>query len=129
MASENGWGAPRIHGELLKLFVVPTATFRLLFVWFAIGHARRRVLHCSVKEFPTSSWVIQQLREALPFDRVAHHVKYLLLDRDSIFSADVIHTAASMALNARRTSYQSPGRTASPSAWWVQYAGNPGAES
>jgi len=83
MARENGWGAPRIHGELLKLgfrvsertvsrhlrryrcpperrqswltflrnhrevivamdfFTVPTATFRVLYVWFAIKHSRR----------------------------------------------------------------------------------------
>ena len=87
MARENGWGAPRIHGELLKLgfavsertvsrylrrlgpssergqswltflrnhrevivamdfFTVPTATFRVLYVWFAIRHSRREIVH------------------------------------------------------------------------------------
>jgi hypothetical protein len=53
MAEANvGWGAPRIHGELLKLgfldnhvgslasidfFTVPTATFRVLYVFFVLA--------------------------------------------------------------------------------------------
>ena len=83
-----GWGAPRIHGELMKLridigettvatymarprrpvsqtwktflknhmpdmvstdfFVVPTATFRLLFLFLVLSHDRRRILHFGV---------------------------------------------------------------------------------
>ena len=150
MARENGWGAPRIHGELLKLglhvsertvsrylrrlhqwpgrrqswltflrnhrelivamdfFVVPTATFRLLYVWFAISHARRRVLQWSVTETPTAPCVVQQLREAFPFDKASPHSRYLLFDRDSIFSAEVIRAATSMGLTPKRTSYESP---------------------
>src|SRR5207244_1720048 len=86
------WGAPRIHGELLKLgiavaqstvakclprprkppsqtwrtfltnqlaqttaidfFTVPTATFRVLFVFVALSHERRRVVHFGVTEYP-----------------------------------------------------------------------------
>ncbi len=83
------WGAPRIHGELLKLgiavaqstvarylprrkppsqtwrtfltnhltqtaaidfFTVPTATFRVLFVFVVLSHERRRVVHFGVTE-------------------------------------------------------------------------------
>ena len=29
----------------MDFFTVPTATFRILDVWFAIDHAKRRVLH------------------------------------------------------------------------------------
>ena len=87
------WGAPRIHGELLKLgievaestvgkylrrhrkppsqtwraflsnhlaqmasmdfFTVPTATFRVLFVFVVLSHARRRIVHFAVTEHPT----------------------------------------------------------------------------
>ncbi len=32
----------------MDFFTVPTATFRLLYVWFAIKHSRREVVHCSV---------------------------------------------------------------------------------
>jgi len=50
----------------MDFFVVPTATFRLLYVWFAIGHGRRRILHFDVTANPAAAWVIQQLREAFP---------------------------------------------------------------
>ncbi len=35
-------------------FVVPTITFRLLYVWFVIDHDRRRILHINVTHHPTS---------------------------------------------------------------------------
>ncbi len=150
MARENGWGAPRIHGELLKLgfmasertvsrymrkhgrspgrrqswltflrnhrevmvamdfFTVPTATFRVLYVWFAIRHSRREIVHWSVTESPTSPWVVQQLREPFPFDDAGGRSRYLVLDRDTIFSAAVVTAIASMGLEPTRTSYQSP---------------------
>jgi putative transposase len=87
------WGAPRIHGELLKLgivvsqatvgrympwrpavptptwrsflhnhmgdtvaidmFVVATATFRLLYTVIVLGHDRRRIIHFDVTQNPT----------------------------------------------------------------------------
>ncbi len=150
MARENGWGAPRIHGELLKLgftvsertvsrymrqhgrsperrqnwltflrnhrevivamdfFTVPTATFRVLYVWFAIRHSRREIVHWSVTESPTAPWVVQQLRETFPFDDAGGRSRYLVLDRDTIFSAAVVAVIATMGLEPTRTSYQSP---------------------
>jgi putative transposase len=88
--------------------VVPTATFRLLYVWFAIRHSRREVVHWSVTESPTAPWVVQQLREAFPFDEAGRRSRYLVFDRDTIFSAEVIVAVASMALEPTRTGYQSP---------------------
>ena len=147
MATENLWGAPRIHGELLELgfetserkvsrylrtlhlrpgsrqtwstflknhrdaivamdlFTVPTATFRLLYVLFMIRHARREIIHWNIIANPTGSWVIQQMREAFPFDAGS---RYLLFDRDSIFCADVVAVVRSMAMKPTRTSYRSP---------------------
>jgi hypothetical protein len=40
----------------MDFFVVPTATFKLLYGWFAIEHARRRVLHFDVTDAPTAAW-------------------------------------------------------------------------
>jgi putative transposase len=37
-------------------FVVPTATFRLLFVFLVLSHDRRRVVHFAVTSHPTSEW-------------------------------------------------------------------------
>ncbi len=100
MQSTNvGWGAPRIHGELLKLgidisqatvskymvhqhkppsqtwrtflenhadciagidfFTVPTATFRILYVFIVLNHDRRQVLHFNVTEHPNAQWTAQ----------------------------------------------------------------------
>ena len=45
-------------------FVVPTVTYRLLFVLDILAHNRRRVVHVAVTEHPTSAWTAQQLRNA-----------------------------------------------------------------
>ena len=50
----------------MDFFVVPTVRFKLLYVWFVIEHDRRHLLHVNVTAHPTSSWTIQQLREAFP---------------------------------------------------------------
>lgn len=77
------------HREVLAamdFLVVPTVTFRLLYVLLVIQHERRKVLHVNVTAHPTAAWVIQQLRETFPFEPA---LRLLLLDRDSIFSAEV----------------------------------------
>jgi len=125
IAHENPlWGAPRIHGELLKLgvqvsqatvakylgrrrtppsqawrtflanhvkqivaadfFIVPTATYRLLFVLVLLAHDRRRIVHVAVTDHPTAAWTAQQFREAFPWD---HAPRYVLHDRDLAFQA------------------------------------------
>ncbi|MHC4670671.1 MAG: hypothetical protein ACYTFD_20030 [Planctomycetota bacterium] len=89
----------------MDFFVVPTLRFQLLYVWFIIDHARRRVIHFNVTPNPTSSWVIQQLREAFPYDRAP---RYLLYDRDSIFSAEVTGAISTFRTNPVRTAYRSP---------------------
>jgi putative transposase len=156
MATENRWGAARIHGELLKLgfrvsertvsryvhifrprrrpevswktflnnhrdvlaamdlFTVPTLTFRLLYVLFVIQHDRRRVLHANVTAHPTAAWVGQQLREAFPFDVTP---RYLLIDRDSIFSAEVSRVLRHMGVHPVRTSFRSPWQNGIAECW------------
>ena len=92
----------------MDLFVVPTAAFRLLYVWFAIRHSRREVVHWGVSQCPTAPWVVQQLREAFAFGEAGHWSRYLVFDRDAIFSAAVVATVTSMELEPTRTSYRSP---------------------
>jgi transposase InsO family protein len=157
MARENPtWGAPRIHGELLKLgfelserpvsrylpcgrrdrgvirewvtflrnhreaiapmdfFTAPTATFRVLIVWFMIQHGRRRIVHFNVTDPPTAPWVIQQLREAFPYDSAP---SYLVFDRDSIFAGKVVETARALDVKPRRTAYRSPWENGAAERW------------
>jgi putative transposase len=142
------WGAPRIHGELLKvgiavsqstvakymrrhvrppsqtwrtfltnhasqimaadLFVVPTITFRLLFVLIMLAHDRRRLVHVAVTAHPTAAWTAQQLRNAFPENDAP---RYLLHDRDSVF-ADVATTIERMNIQEVRTAPRSPWQNA-----------------
>ena len=66
------------------LFVVPTVTFRLLFVLVILAHDRRRLVHVAVTEHPTAAWTAQQLRNAFPNNEAPG---YLLHDRDAVFAA------------------------------------------
>ena len=63
----------------MDLFTVPTASLRLLYGFFVIEHGRRHIVHFNATFHPTSAWVIQQLREAFPYDTAP---RYLIFDRD-----------------------------------------------
>ncbi len=144
-----GWGAPRIHGELLKLgidigettvakylvrprrppsqtwktflknhiedlastdfFVVPTITFRLLFVFLVLSHDRRRVLHFGVTAHPTSEWTAQQLRHAFPWDTAP---RFLLRDRDACYGAEFRETAEALDIEEILSTPRSPWQNA-----------------
>lgn len=69
--------------------VVPTATFRILYVFLVLVHDRRRVVHFGVAEHASATWVSQQLREAFPFDSAP---RFLIRDRDSIYGTAVAKT-------------------------------------
>src|SRR6202158_2219909 len=115
-------GAPRIHGELLKLgieisqatvakymgrrrgtpsptwrsflrnqaagiaaidmFVVASASFRLLYVMIILAHDRRRIVRFDVTRYPTAGWLARQVTEAFPWDTAP---RYLLRDRDASY--------------------------------------------
>jgi transposase InsO family protein len=69
----------------VDFFTVPTIRFQVLYVFLVLAHERRRVVHFNVTAHPTAEWTAQQLGEVFPFDQLA---RYLLRDRDKIFSAD-----------------------------------------
>jgi putative transposase len=130
MASENPWGAPRIHGELQCLgFDVSersvsrylrslprtpraNATWRTFLrnhrdriAAMDVRHGRRDVVRCSVTTSPTDAWIAQQLRETFPFESAP---RFLIFDRDPIVSAGLTATIRSMLMEPTRTSYRSP---------------------
>jgi putative transposase len=55
-------------------FAVPTATFRVLLVFFVLRHDRRRVVHFNMTEFPSAAWTAQQIIEAFPEDTAPTHM-------------------------------------------------------
>jgi len=89
----------------MDFFVVPTVRFRLLYVWFAIDHGRRRILHFNVTENPTAAWVIQQLRETFPNEPIHRHLIY---DNDATFSPAVTNAIKSFEIDPKRTAFRSP---------------------
>ena len=89
-------------------FVVPTATYRLLFVLVILAHDRRRVVHVAVTDHPTSAWTAQQLRNAFPNQECP---AYLLHDRDGAF-AGTSGTLAAMQIQEVVTAPRSPWQNA-----------------
>jgi putative transposase len=55
--------------------------------------------------------VIQQLREAFPHDSTH---SYLIFDRATIFSEEVVGTIKSFGVTPKRTSFRSPWQNGSP---------------
>ena len=92
----------------VDLFVVPTVTFRMLFVLVILAHERRRIVHMAVTDHPTVAWTAQQLRNAFP-DHEAP--AYLQHDRDPLFAA-VATTIANMNIQEIRTAPRSPWQNA-----------------
>lgn len=93
----------------IDFFTVPTATFRILFVFVVLSHARRRVVHFHVTENPTQEWTMQQIREAFPWDSTP---RYLLRDRDAIYGRDFAAITKGMGMEdvvtAPRAPWQNP---------------------
>jgi transposase InsO family protein len=98
----------------MDFFTVPTLTFGVLYCFFVIAHDRRRILHCNVTKHPTSAWVIQQLREAFPYDAAPG---YLIFDRGTTFNEEVIDTVNSFCIQPKRTSFRSPWQNGVAERW------------
>jgi putative transposase len=98
----------RNHREAIAamdFFTVPTITFSVLYCFFVISHDRRRILHFNVTKHPTSSWIVQQLREAFPFESAP---RFVIFDRDAKYGLEVPAAVRSLRVNPVRTSFESP---------------------
>ena len=89
----------------IDLFVVPTATFRILYVFLVLAHDRRRVVHFNVTDAPCAQWTGQQLVKAFPYDSAP---KYLIRDRDKIDGAAFVRRVRAMGIEQVLTAPQSP---------------------
>src|SRR5438445_583372 len=86
-------------------FVVVTARFRILYVFLLMELGTRRILHCNLTVRPTAEWTLQQFREAIPTD---HAYRFLIRDRDSIFSVEVDDQLKAFGLRVLRTPARAP---------------------
>jgi putative transposase len=107
----------RNHREAIAamdFFTVPTITFGVLYCFFVIGHDRRRILHFNVTKHPTSLWVVQQLREAFPFESAP---RFLIFDRDAKYGLEVPTAVRSLRMSPVRTSFESPWQNGVAERW------------
>ena len=89
----------------VDFFVVPTITFRLLFVFVILSHDRRRPIHLAVTANPTAEWTTRQLLEAFPWDSTP---RYLLRDRDGCYGEEFHETTGWLGIREVLTAPQSP---------------------
>ncbi len=107
----------RNHREAIAamdFFTVPTITFGVLYCFFVIGHDRRRILHFNVTRHPTSLWVVQQLREAFPYESAP---RFLIFDRDAKYGTEIPAAIRSMKIKRIRTSFESPWQNGVAERW------------
>jgi transposase InsO family protein len=98
----------RNHAEVIvacDFFVVVTATFRTLYVFVIMELGSRRILHHNVTAHPTPEWTAQQFREALSG---GHAYRFLIHDRDSIFSKELDKQVSAMGVRVLRTPLRAP---------------------
>ena len=146
MSAQNPlWGAPRIHGELMKLgfhvgqatvsrymprrppdpdhrwttflhnhhhctasidfLVVPTLTFKILFVLVVLSHDRRKVVHFGVTPNPTAEWTAQQITKAFPWDEAP---TFLIRDRHRTYGRAFRDRVTAMGIMEVPTAPRSP---------------------
>ena len=89
--------------------MVPTATFRLLFVFVILAHDRRRPVHFAVTRHPTAEWTAQRLVQAFPWDSGP---RFLLRDRDGIYGSALRETAAGLGIEEVLCAPRSPWQNA-----------------
>jgi transposase InsO family protein len=89
----------------IDFFTVTTINFATYYVFLVFDHGRRRVIHFAVTRYPSIKWVIQQLRESMPYGL---QPKYLFRDNDGIYGNGVRAFLDSCGIEEVRTAYRSP---------------------
>jgi len=82
-----------------------TLRFRILYIFVVMEVGRRRILHVNVTPHPTSSWTLQQLREAIPSN---HTYRWLIHDRSGIFSEDLDRDVKTFGVAVLKTPIRAP---------------------
>ena len=67
----------------------------------------RQVVHFAVTAHPTMAWVIQQLREAMPFGQ---QPTYLFRDNDGIYGDEVGRFLVGTGIAEVKTAHRCPGK-------------------
>jgi transposase InsO family protein len=98
----------RNHAEGIPacdFFVTVTGHFRLLYGFVIMGVGTRRIAHCNVTAHPTADWTLQQFREVISGEKP---YRFLIHDRDSIYSSGFDAAVKSMGLSILKTPFRTP---------------------
>jgi transposase InsO family protein len=88
---------------------IPTATFKILYVFLVLSHDRRRVVHFNVTDSPTARWTTLQIVQAFPWDTAP---RFLLRDRDAIYGEEVQRALSNCGIEDVPTAPRSPWQNA-----------------
>jgi hypothetical protein len=89
----------------IDFLVVRTLLFKAIYIFIALSHDRRKILHFAVSSKPHSQWAIQQLRDTFAFDETT---KYVIRDNDAIFSEEFKQHIKRLGLEDTPTAPHSP---------------------
>jgi putative transposase len=98
----------RNHASVLlasDFCVVVTARFRVVYVFVVMEIGSRQLVHVNVTGHPTAAWTLQQFREVLA---EPHAYRFVLHDRDRIYSPWLDAAITAMGVRVLRTPVQSP---------------------
>jgi len=97
------------HIAACDFFTLPTATFRILYVFIVLRHDKRQVVHFKVTTNPSTEWTAQQIVNAFPYEEAP---RFLIRDRDSIYGKYFRDRVDAMGIEevptAPRSPWQSP---------------------
>ena len=86
-------------------FVSVTASFRVLYVFVIMEVRTRRIAHCNATTHPTAHWTLQQFRETITGEKP---YRFLIHDRDNIYSCELDSALKSMGLSILKTPFHAP---------------------
>ena len=98
----------RNHAQAIvacDFFIVVTASFRVLYVFVLLEVGTRRIAHFNVTAHPTATWTLQQFREVM-MDEQSY--RFVLHDRDRIYSSELDSALKAMDLKVLKTPFQAP---------------------
>jgi len=98
----------RNHAQAMlasDFFVVVTARFRVLYVFVIMEVGTRKIAHFNVTDHPAAAWTLQQFREVITGEKP---YRFVLHDRDSIYSADLDSALMSLGVTVLRTPFRAP---------------------
>ena len=98
----------------VDFLTVPTVTFNVLYVFFALSLERRRILHVNVTARPDASWASQQIVEATG---LGEDIVRLIRDRDGIYGPTFDSRVDRLGVHQIRTAPRSPWQNGSAERW------------